>query len=665
MRERKFFYIFYVIQAAALLYVLAPFLRWNNLLEWDFPGHYAAIWFLREHLLPWATGWNPYFYCGFPQGTFYPPLAHYVTALISFGTGIGPAMKLMLAAALLALPVSFYYFARKWGLNDLQAAVCATWMTAVLFVRGELLGTWNLGSDLRSFLSVGLYANSISLPVLFGFLGALGPEALERRWKLPAFLLGILFLSHAISSLVAGFLVFSIILILVWEKLSGGAPHWRPLVLTVGTGFLLGGAWLLPFMAFHGSSAQSFSTPQWAPAVVLVVLNGAILAIVALRNGILRPLGAMYVLLANFIMAGTLAKLGLEFSRLTIYVLLLIPVLLLYWVRSRIVLFTLAGVAALVGVMGLRAGGLNPAGVPQFPMPNFGPVPGRILAVAPPSHLPSFHVHHELIPLRTGNASMLGLFIQSSPNGRFLGNLTRTLDPDAYVWGTSGEIPRVEALGANFPEYIRDRLRLFDIRWVYTDLKLENFLDPGLASTKRFVNSYPFPQEPVSETAASMQARYNTHDRFFDFYLYPVTQSTLAEPLPYLPKLVNSDWELTTQKWFLEMRGLPVFTDREIPSGVRAATPQDGVQVVAASPRMDKLTLRIDAAEDIPILVKMGYIPGWKLTVNGAPGRVYRASPNLLLVFAHGEAVLELKRPWEEYVGLALSVLGLVVLAVL
>jgi hypothetical protein len=435
--------------------------------------------------------------------------------------------------------------------------------------------------------------------------------------------------------------------------------------LTVGTGFLVGGAWLLPFIALRGSSAQSFSTPQWAPAVVLVVLNGAILAIVGLHQESLRPIGAMYVLLANFIMAGSLAKLGLEFSRLTIYVLLLIPVLLLYWVRSKTVLLTLAGVAALVGVMGLRAGGLNPAGVPQFPLPNFGPVPGRILAVAPPSHLPSYHVHHELIPLRTGNASMLGLFIQSSPNGRLLGNLTRALDPDAYVWGTSGEIPRVEALGASYPDYIRDRLRLFDIRYVYTDLKLENTIDPGLASTKRYVNSYPLPNQPVSDKPEILQTRYNSHDNFADFYLYPVTQSTLAEPLSYVPQKVNSDWELTTQRWFLETRGIPVFTDRETPAGVRAATPLDGVQIVAASPRMDRLTVRINAAEDIPVLVKMGYLPGWSLTVNGAPAPVYRASPNLLLIFAHGDAVLELKRPWQEYAGLALSALGLLALVLL
>src|SRR5437867_4711942 len=120
--------MFYGVQSAALAALLVPFLRQNNLLEWDFPGHYAAIWYLKSHLFPWPTGWNPYFYCGYPQGMFYPPLAHYLAAILSFPLGIGLAMKVLIAASLLLLPVSFYAFGRRWGMDDLQAAVCSTWM---------------------------------------------------------------------------------------------------------------------------------------------------------------------------------------------------------------------------------------------------------------------------------------------------------------------------------------------------------------------------------------------------------------------------------------------------------------------------------------------------------------------------------------------------------
>jgi uncharacterized membrane protein len=82
------------------------------------------------------------------------------------------------------------------------------------------------------------------------------------------------------------------------------------------------------------------------------------------------------------------------------------------------------------------------------------------------------------------------------------------------------------------------------------------------------------------------------------------------------------------------------------------------------SPRKDRLILQIHADQDIPVLVKVGYFPNWRLTVNGRPAPVYRASPNLMLVFGHGPAVLEYRRSWTEYVGLALSLLGLALLVV-
>src|SRR5438093_11886898 len=92
--------MFYGVQSAALAALLVPFLRHNNLLEWDFPGHYAAAWYLKNHLFPWPTGWNPYYYCGYPQGLFYPPLAHYLAALLGFAFVICPAMNLLVRGSI-------------------------------------------------------------------------------------------------------------------------------------------------------------------------------------------------------------------------------------------------------------------------------------------------------------------------------------------------------------------------------------------------------------------------------------------------------------------------------------------------------------------------------------------------------------------------------------
>ena len=661
---RRAFFLFYTLQSVALLAVLVPFLRFNNLLEWDFPGHYAAIWHLKTHLLPWPSGWNPYSYCGYPQGTFYPPLAHYLAALLSFPLGISAAMKLLIALSLLALPVAFYVFARRIGMDDLKASVCSTWMVALLFLRGEMFETWGFGSDLHSILNVGLFANALSLPVLFAFFASCGSGIARKNWKWAAFFLGALFLLHPLSSLIAGLFLASVAVTQWWQE-RGGATDWKPLVWTPLVAALLGSYWLMPFLAYRGYMNPEFIGAKWTPQIQFLILNGIILALAAVANVRLRALAVTYVVLANFIVVGTMWGLQLQFTRLTIYLLFLIPVFLLAQIQSRPLMLAMAALAIAVGAYGYRYGGLNPRGVPDFDLPDFGPVEGRILAVAPATHLPSLHVNHDLIPLRTGNKETLGLFIEASLNGRFLANLMRSLEPDAYVWGTPTEGIRPEFLGSEYPRYIRDRLRLFDIRYIYTDLKLEDLLDPALAQTKRYINSRPVPQGPDRRDEGVLAKRFNMRGGQLDFYLYPMGPGKLAETLPYLPKAPESDWKLTSRHAFLELQGAPVFTNMAPPQGVRPSRTEESVELAAASDQMDRLVFRIHAAEPVPVLVKVGYFPTWRLTIEGKQAPVYRASPNLILIFGKGEAVLEYHRPWQEYAGLALMALGAVALVLL
>jgi len=125
---------------------------------------------------------------------FYPPLSHYLAALLSLIMDIGMAMKLLITLSLLILPISFYHFSRRWTLDRLQASVCTTCMTSFLFLSGEMLGAWPFGIDLQSALNVGLFANVLSQPALFLFLAHFGARTGSKSWKIPALLLGFLFL---------------------------------------------------------------------------------------------------------------------------------------------------------------------------------------------------------------------------------------------------------------------------------------------------------------------------------------------------------------------------------------------------------------------------------------------------------------------------------------
>jgi hypothetical protein len=662
MPPRRLSYLFYVLHAAALLAVLVPFLRSNNLLEWDFPGHYAAVWYLKNFLLPWPSGWNPFFYCGFPQGLFYPPLAHYAAALLAYGVGIGPAMKLLVTASLLALPAVFYALARRAELDELQSGIAATWMTALLFLSGELFGTWTFGADLKSILNVGLFANALSLPVLFLFFTHFGREGGPRAWKVPALLWGILVLLHPLSSLVAGIYAAAV----VGERAARGAldrAGLTALARILGVGTLIGACWALPFVLSRSAMNAEFTGPQWSSGLILVLFNGLLLAVGALRKPALRPLAVFYTVLGNFIIVGSLARADLQFTRLTIFLFFPIPIFVLAWLRSRALLAGLGVAALAVGFYGYRHSGLDPEGVPGFDLPNFGPVAGRILSVSPPSHLPSYHVNHDLIPLRTGNLGLMGLFIESSLNGRFLGNLMRTIDPESHVWGTPTESLTPAGLGADYPQYVRERLRLFDIRHIYTDLRLEDVLGPPLIREKRAINRFKLPRPPSGRELEALKRRYHSDGESVEFYLYTLVDGAPAEPLAYLPTAAGTEWKQTALKWFFEVRGVPVFVDRPLPAGVRPAGPGDAVAVVENGP--DRVRLDIRSQADIPVLIKNGYSPNWRLTVGGREAPLYRAAPNLMLVVGHGEAVLEYRRSAAEYAGFALSLLGLVLLVLL
>lgn len=656
----RWFWLSYPLQFLAMCFVLIPFVRFNNLLEWDFSGHYAAVWHVKFHLLPWFSGWNPFFYGGFPENVFYPPLAHFLAAILSYPLGVAGAMKLLVCLSLLVLPVAFYSFGRRWGLDDLQAAVCATWMTAQMFLCGELFGSQNLGSDLKALLNVGLFANALSLPLLFFFMAGCGGGDLRKHWKGPALLLGVLILVHPLAALIAG--IFWASLCMDQFLVSPQDRSWRTLIRILAIGFLLSALWAVPFIARRGYMNPETIPINWSLPLLFLVINGSFLALSHVRSQRLRPLAVTFTLLANFILIGSMWKIDIQFPRLTIYLLFLLPIFLVAWLRSRFLLLSAGAMAIAVGAYGYFNGGIQPKGVPDFAMPDFGKVEGRILSAAHPAHLPSYHVHHDLIPVRTGNQAILGLFIESGINGRFMADLTRMIDPHAYVWGTPSDFVGPGVLKERYLQYVMDRLRLFGISHVYTDTKLEVTLDPGLATKKRYINSYPAPKFNKPEEREYVNKRYHLRGDQIDFYLYEVGTGELAEALPYVPKSPQSHWKMTNTLWFMQMQGVPIFTEKPAPQAARGALPGERVEVLSKSRNGDRLELQVHAEQEIPVFVRMGYFPNWRLTIDGHDAEIYRASPDLMLFYGKGRAVLEFERSWIEYAGLLLSCLGLLAL---
>ena len=131
MKHLRSLYILFVVEALLIVLLLGPFCASNAVLQWDMPGHLFSAWYTAEYLFPRWTGWNPFFFGGYPQGIFYPPLFHYLLALLSKLVGLQLGFKLLLSATIAALPPALAFLYLRIGLER-ERALCAAALSLAL-----------------------------------------------------------------------------------------------------------------------------------------------------------------------------------------------------------------------------------------------------------------------------------------------------------------------------------------------------------------------------------------------------------------------------------------------------------------------------------------------------------------------------------------------------
>ena len=115
------------------------------------------------------TGWNPFFFAGFPQNLFYPPLFSYFTAVLSFLIPLLWAFKAVVLLSLILTPLSIYYCARKFDFSKLKSSVIAMAVIAIMMLPDSLVSRVVLGGMFQATFNVGLVTNALALPIFFFF----------------------------------------------------------------------------------------------------------------------------------------------------------------------------------------------------------------------------------------------------------------------------------------------------------------------------------------------------------------------------------------------------------------------------------------------------------------------------------------------------------------
>lgn len=470
MRQRLLTVIITLLLHGLLaVFVVVPFLRFNQLLQWDTIGHLFASWHIREHLFPAPTGWNPYFFAGFPQGTFYPPLFHWTVASLSFLMPLKVAFKLLVSLAVLATPFTFYWYARSLRLSSHASAVAMALMTALLTAPIVYsLQNNNVGGTLSSTFYIGLVVNALALPLLFLYAGSIHRFASGSRSVAPSIILALLILTHlyTAATAVVYFLIYSAVTVRTWAGL-------RSIFVHAGLTFLLSVWWVLPFLVQLSYSATArIDLVLGSGSFILIIVGLALVLMLWVRERV-RQLAVPVV----FFVVVTIGILLLNFLgwqvhiyRLVLVPILLVPIFLLRLLPSRWhVLPTLMALGLIVWGLTFKGNDfyrLNVKGPqPETRSPLTQPVPVRTFLLSNPGYQSDIHTNQHRLPMEEGAMLNKGLFVESSKTSSYLLTLERMLDPNSMAWG----VPFLD--GAKIPKneqrkILADHLRRFGFQAV-------------------------------------------------------------------------------------------------------------------------------------------------------------------------------------------------------
>ena len=209
----------------------------------DMGAHVMGPAYLRDYLLPnlQLTGWNNYWYAGFPMYRFYMVTPAIAIVLLNTVLPYGIAFKIVAVSGIVTLPLCCWAFGRlarfRYPMPELFA------IGGLLFLFDESYSIY--GGNVKSTMA-GEFSFSISLSLGVLGLGLLA-RGLEtgkyRSWA--AIVLALAFLSHGIVLIYIA--VGALLLVLVWadaKRLIYGV--------TVGvTAVLLSAFWVVPFLFNH------------------------------------------------------------------------------------------------------------------------------------------------------------------------------------------------------------------------------------------------------------------------------------------------------------------------------------------------------------------------------------------------------------------------------
>jgi len=623
--EKAYLILFSLVYAYSVFWLIWPFFMYNNLFTADMPGHYFSAWYTKEYIFPKISGWNPYFFFGFPQNFFYQPLFTFATVILSFLMPLEYAFKSVVAFSILLLPVSFYYFARSFeNIGKTEAASIMAIMFAMLFIFENGV----MGGDMFSTFNVGLVANTLGFPFFFFYFGSLKKGFLQGKYLQSAFILALIILTHTITS-IAAILLLLAFAIAHYNK-NGLFFAGKQLLL----GFLLSAFWLVPAIAYLDYTDLFISGSLPYDLIVLVVSGlTTIYFWFSKKNDYLEPSLFVFIVAVFCFIGWNYANYPMHYYRLTMFAVLMLPIALYgaaknsFLKKSDIILPTLSILFFFLAVSTLS--GLYPEGNIRKPFAEKlqEEINGRAFIYAKESEQAGNHELQHAIPIKYKIYAVKGLFQESSKNSY----VVRLMEEQQW---DSNEFDK---------NIIREELELLGIKYVVS----KNQAMPEWKDLGKIVSFYFW------EPGKQFMEKYT-------YNIYKTNESSLFQILDYAPKnYLGNDWDSEVIKWFgNENMQKNIFINGK--ENMEPGSGSETIRMIEKTPTMERIKFFVESKNKVPIYIKISYFPKWKAYQNGVEIPIYKASPNFMVVYGMGEIELRYEETEIEKIAVLLSIIGLV-----
>jgi hypothetical protein len=665
----------------------------------DLGGHVWGPAQLRDHLLPGLSGWTTEWFGGLAAYVFYMPIPALAVVGLSTVLHYGVALKLVVAACALLLPVAVWALAR-W--SDLPRLVAACLPVAVLgFVFDD--SWWRFGGNLRSDLT-GEFGYGLGLVFTLLALGALDAVMRTNRHRGRAALLAALaMLCHPVTGI--AFLVAAAFLVIARTALTNRSAFARAAPMIV-LGLMLAAFWLLPFFWYRGElnnlnhvrdtawATLFFPLPLWAEFAVMglavvgtiagfrrrqpIVIALAGLAVVMAFGVLLLPVGVLengrllpFWHLCRWLLAGV--------GGAEVIALLADPH------RSAAVVGTLVGFAVVAFCIGVNTGSL-----PLSRVRNVAEGGGLVSKTrwlflprvetnidslwlhegfAGYERDPSWPEYRALMATLTDIGKRFGCgraLTESDPGGRYGSPYEFALMP-YWTHGCIASMDGVpEDMSRTFPFVELAQAEVSGTPGAGAQTAVPGGLNVAAAVPllRELGVQYYLAFSPAAVQQASAARGLVPVAASGPWRIYEVSGTTLVQGLDQPPTVTPAptanDWLQVAAPWFVGRAGVRP-TSGGPPDWPRSGNgpTQQPVAITRLKVGRDRVSFHVERTGQ-PVEVRFSYFPWWK--ASGAAGP-WRLAPNYLVIVPTGpDVTLVAQAGVVDHVGRALSLAGIALL---